>query len=114
MTDDKINLREIKKKRFLVILIVLILILICRIGLNFLEENTSLKIIKMKRYSEEMFEREMKDQENKIEMYLILPNEYGREEIDDYIENLGNRFEYNLTTIEFKYNHVIYKFRKSY
>lgn len=114
MTEDEINLKKARKLGFLVILISMFLILISCICLNFLEETTSLKIIKMKRYSEEMFEREMKNQEDKIEMYLILPNNYGREEIDDYIEDLGNKFKYKLISIEFKYNHVIYKFRKSY
>lgn len=111
MYEDEL---KAKKLGFLVICLSIGLIVISCVIISLLEDYTSLKVLKMRRYTEEIFDRELKNQEDKIEMYLILPEDFGREEIDKYLEELGNRFNYKLITIEFKYNHVIYKYRKFY
>lgn len=67
----------------------------------------------IKTLPKETFEKEVIWQANELEMYVILPEKYGNETIDDYMEELGDKYKYKLISIEFKYNHVIYKYRKN-
>ena len=104
--------KTLKKKTNLPLVIIsifLLLVISCMI-ITFSKD----KNIKIKAIIDKTFEEEKINQRDKLEVYLIFPEKYANEEIDNYVEELGNKFNYSLMTIEFKYNHVIYQYKKIY
>lgn len=72
----------------------------------------SLRIENMKRDYRDRFSYELQHQSG-AEIYVIMPERYGGEKIDELASELGLKFGYNLDAVEFRYKHVIYKYIKT-
>lgn len=105
-----ITLREMLKEIGIILVIVFIGIICSTFIIMQLEYYFDK--IDDKTIPKETFENERILQANEMELYVILPEKYGNEKIDNYMEKLGNNYSYNLISVEFKYNHVIYRYRK--
>lgn len=110
------DLYDMIKFGIFVVIVVLILIIGTYILAFFdskYQYGDTIRIENMKRDYKDRFLYEMKKQyDTEIELYVIMPEQYGREEIDNFADELGNKYKCNLISIEFRYNHVIYKYRK--
>lgn len=106
-----ITLREMLKEIGIILVIVFIGIICSTAIIMQLEYHFEKRNIKT--IPRETFEEERILQANEMELYVILPEKYGNETIDNYMEELGDKYNYNLISIEFKYNHVIYRYRKN-
>lgn len=112
---EKESFRRTVKATLLGSLIVIFMVAILSITIDYIEKNFEFaRISKMKKDVDKIFEWELTNQIDKTDFYIILPNSYGNDIIDDYVEELGSKKDYRLVNIQFNRNHIVYEFIKTY
>ena len=101
-------------KMMKIIIIILIIFLAFNISSNIYLFNIQKEIVteeNIKNISKRIMRIQYRHQKEKDIVYFILPEDYACEDIDNYVEEYGNKYDLELRTIFFKYHYVIYEFQ---